>query len=62
MGILSHKITNTAQLLFSNSIDVPVDVTDLKLHNLPDEILDVNDLNVVKSYFSNVLQPDKCVL
>lgn len=32
---------------------VPIDVTDLKLHNLPGEILDVNDLDVVKRYFSN---------
>lgn len=31
---------------------VHLEVADLRLHNLPDEILDVN-LDVVKHYFSN---------
>ena len=31
---------------------IPLEVADLRLHNLPDEILDAN-LDVVKHYFSN---------
>jgi hypothetical protein len=32
---------------------VLLDVADLKLHNLPNEILDIDDLDAVQSYFSN---------
>ena len=31
---------------------VPLELADLRLHNLPDEILDVN-IDPVKNYFSN---------